>query len=295
MGAALGFAATQPAVVALTVFVCLGFGMALPYFLLTAFPAALRRLPRPGPWMERVRQAMAFPMFATCIWLLWVLGQQIDIHGVAVMLVGLLALALAGWAFGWHQRGARGWRWASLAAAAVGVWVIAGAAVRTVEPREAVALGDWPTWSEARVAELVAGRRPVFVEFTAAWCVTCQVNHRLVLDRPAVMQAFEAGGVARLRADWTQRNDAITAMLARFGRNGVPMYLLYDAAGRTALLPELLTERVVLEALAGTAVAASQDAPSMSPRSPVPPSGPAAAEGVSVVPGASRSWLKPLP
>jgi thiol:disulfide interchange protein DsbD len=299
MGAALGFAATQPAPVALSIFASVGLGMALPYLLLTRFPAALRHLPRPGAWMERFRQAMAFPMFATCIWLLWVLGQQIDIHGVAEVLLGLLALALAGWAFGWHQRGARGWRWAALAAAAAAIWISATAVGRPVESRAAVALGapdTWQPWSDARVGELNAARRPLFVDFTAAWCVTCQVNKRLVLERPAVAQAFAANGVVRLRADWTQRDDAITAALVRFGRNGVPMYLLYDAAGRPTLLPELLTERLVLEALAGVAVGslpAAADAPPASPASWSAPRPEAA--GVSVAPGTTASWLKPPP
>jgi thiol:disulfide interchange protein DsbD len=273
MGAAMGFAATQPPAMALTVFAALALGMATPYLLLTLFPRLLARLPRPGAWMERFRQAMAFPMFATCIWLLWVLGQQVDIHVLAQVLAGLLVLALAAWAFGLHQRGVRGWRWVAGAALAAGVYVVVGAlaagdaersggaggaAAATVPGTGAAAApaAAWGEWSPERVRELASAGTPVFVDFTAAWCVTCQVNKRMVLQRATVTEAFAARGVVRLRADWTQRDDRITAELARFGRNGVPVYVLFDAAGRPKLLPEVLTERVVLDAL-GTLTPAS--------------------------------------
>jgi thiol:disulfide interchange protein DsbD len=255
MGAALGYAITQPAPVALLVFALLGIGMATPYVALTWMPALLKRLPRPGAWMLRFKQAMAFPMFATCVWLLWVLSQQVDVDAVALVLGGLVLAALAAWATGLSQSGARRWRWVALAAAPLAAYAVFGATGSGAAPaaRDVVRVGeanDWQAWSRAAQQAQIASGKPVFVDFTAAWCVTCQANKRLVLGRDSVREAFAQRGVALLRADWTNRDDEITRELARFNRNGVPLYVLYGRNGATQVLPELLSERVVLEALA---------------------------------------------
>ncbi len=255
MGAALGYAVTQPAPVALAVFAALGVGMAAPYFALTWMPQLLRRLPRPGVWMQRFKQGMAFPMFATCVWLLWVLAQQVGIDAVALVLAGLVLLALAAWAFGLMQVGARRWRWVALAAAPLALYAVFGPTWpgATAPPRDVARSSNaagWQAWSHAAQEAQLARGQPLFVDFTAAWCVTCQANKRLVLTSEKVRNAFAQRGVTLMRADWTNRDDEITRELARFGRNGVPLYVLYDGNGRSELLPELLSERLVLEALA---------------------------------------------
>jgi thiol:disulfide interchange protein DsbD len=232
----------------------LGVGMAAPYVALTWMPALLRRLPRPGVWMLRFKQAMAFPMFATCVWLLWVLAQQIGVDAAALVLGGLVLAALAAWAFGLAQAGAKRWRWVALVAAPLALYgvfalTLSDAAPARREAASSASAAGWQPWSRsAQEAQLAAGK-PVFVDFTAAWCVTCQANKRIVLNRDAVREAFEKRGVTLLRADWTNRDDEITRELARFNRNGVPLYVLYDRGGAPQVLPELLTEGIVLDAL----------------------------------------------
>jgi thiol:disulfide interchange protein DsbD len=255
MGAALGYAATQPAAIALGVFAVLGLGMATPYLLLTLFPALLNRLPRPGAWMERFKQIMAFPMFATVVWLIWVLAQQVDANSIGLALAALVLMGMAAWALGLSQRGVRGFRWVALGTAGLAVYAVLSAtgtdATAAPESRangKASAAG-WEPWSKAENDRLVADGKPVFVDFTAAWCVTCQANKQLVLNKDAVNRAFDAKGVVRMRADWTNRDETITRELARFNRNGVPLYVLYDGKGQVRVLPELLTEGKVLEAL----------------------------------------------
>lgn len=254
MGAALGFAVTQPAAEACAVFAALGAGMALPYVVLTWAPGLLARLPRPGPWMLRLKQALAFPMFVTCVWLLWVLGQQVDIDGLAWTLLALVCAAFGAWALGIAQQGGRRFGWLA-ALAALGVVATAVPLSRAgVQPAArataATAADDWSGWSPAVQAQALARGSPVFVDFTAAWCITCQANKRLVLHDPGVEDAFRRGGVVRLRADWTQPDAAIARELQRFARSGVPMYVLYDRRGVPHLLPEILSTRGVLEALA---------------------------------------------
>jgi thiol:disulfide interchange protein DsbD len=255
MGAALGYAITQPAPVALLVFAMLGVGMAAPYVALTWLPAAMKRLPRPGVWMLRFKQAMAFPMFATCVWLLWVLAQQVGVDALALVLGGLVLAAFAAWAFGLTQGGARRWRWPALAAAAAALYAVfsvtwPGVATPPRDLAQAASASEWQPWSRTAQEAALAAGKPVFVDFTAAWCVTCQANKRLVLASDAVRNAFASRGVVLMRADWTNRDDEITRELARFDRNGVPLYVLYDGHGGSQVLPELLTERIVLDALA---------------------------------------------
>jgi len=256
MGAALGFAITQPVGVTVAVFVALGVGMALPFASLAWFPGWRRRLPKPGPWMERVKQVLAFPLYATVAWLAWVLGAQLDNDAVLRLALALVLVAFAAWAWRAFRGGAaRGFVAAALAGAvSAGVLIAplltgaAGAAeARAASPG---AGASWQAFSPARVESLAASGRPVFVDFTAAWCVTCQVNKRLVLNDPEVIGAFGRKNVALLRADWTRRDPEITQALAALGRSGVPVYVLYRPGKAPLVLPEVLQAGTIRDALA---------------------------------------------
>jgi len=261
MGAALGFALVQPARDAMLVFTALALGMALPYVVLTFVPQLTRRLPRAGPWMETLRQLLAFPLYATVVWLLWVLGQQGGIDAVARLLFALVLVAAALWAM---DRAAHLRSGARLAARLVAAALVASAlglawpATRPADEVAATAQGAWQPWSEDAVHAALEQGRPAFVDFTAAWCVTCQVNKRLVLQDAQVERRFDQLGVVRLRADWTSRDPAISSALAHMDRSGVPVYALYLPPQREpTLLPEVLTRRLVLDALDRAAPAAT--------------------------------------
>jgi thiol:disulfide interchange protein DsbD len=258
MGAALGAALTQPTPEALIVFGALGIGMAAPYLAACLFPGIARILPRPGAWMGRFKTFMAFPMFATVVWLVWVLGQQVGINGVAAILGMLVAVAFAAWAFGIPARSNGGrWAWAGSAVAsllAVSVWAwpalqgepVTGGTASTQAATSAI----WEAWSPQMMERAHQEGQPVFVDFTAAWCVTCQYNKRMTLSDEALLKEFEAKNVLLLRADWTRRDTRITQELARLGRSGVPVYALYPAgADKPKLLSELLSVTQVREAL----------------------------------------------
>jgi thiol:disulfide interchange protein DsbD len=247
MGAAVGFALAQPAAIALAVFLALGLGLALPWLVIALFPTAGRWLPRPGPWMERFKQLMAFPLYATAAWLIWVLAQQTDARGLALSLAGLVGVGLLVWLVG-LGRG----RLVPIAALVGGILLFglareigsAGAAGGRADT------GHWEAYDEARLAQLRARGQAVLVNFTAAWCITCQVNERIALDTPAVRQAMAQAGVARLKADWTRHDPALTRILEAHGRSGVPLYLLYPAGGGAPeVLPAVLTEALVLARL----------------------------------------------
>ncbi|HTS20497.1 MAG TPA: thioredoxin family protein [Casimicrobiaceae bacterium] len=256
MGAAIGFALAQSAAATLAVFATLGAGMALPYVALAFFPAWRRYLPRPGPWMVRLKRVLAFPLYATVIWLAWVLGAQLDNDAVARLGVALLLVALALWAWEASRTGGSArWRWAA-AASLIGA-VIVGAPVAMMqaggEPVVKTASaerGAWQDYAPERVRQLTGSGRPVFVDFTAAWCVTCQVNKRLVLNTEVVQRAFAEHDVALLRADWTRRDATIGRALAALGRSGVPVYVLYRPGREPVLLPEVLSQGVIIDALA---------------------------------------------
>ena len=268
MGASLGLAIALPAPQALAVFAALGLGMALPYLAASWVPAVARALPRPGAWMETFRQLMAFPMFATVVWLVWVLGQQSGIDGAAALLMLLVVLALVIWALAGPRTGhgtpastgRRVLAGVSVAALAWLVWAI-GPNVTQV-PQDPLAEGSsasvptaqagvvWQAWTPEREAELLAQGRPVFVDFTAAWCVTCQYNKRTTLADAAVLSDVASKNVALLRADWTRRDPLITEALARLGRNGVPVYVIYNNGSPPVVLSEILSVEEVRTALA---------------------------------------------
>ena len=269
MGGALGMALTQPTPQALLIFAMLGVGMAAPYLLLACWPQAARWLPRPGAWMVRFKVLMAFPMFATVIYLVWVIGQQAGMDGAAALLALLLVVAFAAWVHGTTVRSRTRWAWrggaAALAVAFLAwAWPLLTREVSGDAAAPAVATagaGQWEPWSAERVEQARAEGRPVFVDFTAAWCVTCQFNKRLTLSNSAVKADFANKGVLLLRADWTRRDERITRELNRLGRSGVPVYALYgpgQAAPR--ILSEILSVAQVREAVAGWPAATTQPA-----------------------------------
>ena len=251
MGAAVGYALSAPAAVTFAVFTALALGLAAPYVALTLQPAWTRLLPKPGAWMEVLRQAVAVPIFATVIWLAWVLAQAYGAGVLAALLVSLLLLAIAGWFLGrWPAR-----RWATVVAAAIVLGVIAVSAVApgklAASPETTVERnGLWQPWSQAAVNRSLAAGQPVFVDFTASWCLSCQVNERVALGQPEVVQAFQARKVVMMKADWTRHDEAITQALTALGRSGVPAYALYVPGGtQPQLLPEVLTPGIVIDAL----------------------------------------------
>ena len=256
MGAALGYAISQSIPVTVAVFVALGMGMSLPYVLLAWFPGWRRRLPRPGRWMERVKQFLAFPLYATVAWLAWVLGAQVDNDAVLRLAIALVLVALAIWAWREFRTGGTKLMAGAAVAGAIGmvalVLPLVTGSMATAEARTARAAeaGQWQAFSPAAVDSLTASGRAVFVDFTAAWCVTCQVNKRLVLNDADVRAAFARKNVALVRADWTRRDPDITRALAALGRNGVPVYVLYRPGKPPVLLPEVLQAGLVHEALA---------------------------------------------
>lgn len=247
MGSALGYAVTQPVPVALLVFAALGLGLALPFLLIGYFPRLARALPRPGAWMLTFKQAMAFPLYLTVAWLLWVLTRQAGADALGLTACGLVAVALAVWLLGRPGRKLAGTLIAALALLAAG-YVLASPLLR-VQPATASAASTKEAWSPERVAALRAEGRTVFVDFTADWCITCKVNERGALASERVRQAFAEAGVVTLVADWTTSDPRITQALAEFGRNGVPLYLLYPQGGEPRVLPQVLTPQIVIDAL----------------------------------------------
>jgi thiol:disulfide interchange protein DsbD len=260
MGAAIGYALSASPAVTFAVFTALALGLAAPYVALTLQPAWTRILPKPGAWMEVLRQAISIPIFITVIWLAWVLAAAYGAGVLAALLTSFLLLAIAGWFLGrWPAR-----RWATAVAVLILLGVVALAVLgqRLVgdvvgagnqagkASLTSVATSSWEPWSAEAVSRYQAEGRPVFVDFTAAWCLSCQVNERVVLNQPSVQQVFQAANVALLRADWTRHDEAITQALTALGRSGVPAYALY-APGETSprLLPELLTPGIVTDAL----------------------------------------------
>lgn len=260
MGAAMGYALAQPALLTLIVFVALGVGMALPFVLLSWFPGWRKMMPKPGAWMVRLRQFLAFPLYATVAWLVWVLGAQVDNDAVVRLLVTLVIVAFALWAWRAYRFGAAPVfslvAAAGLVAAAVVAWPLFASAperdpAAPVQARTTSGVLDpWQPYTPARLSELTADGKAVFVDFTAAWCVTCQVNKRLVLNDGGIRDAFAKSGVTLVRADWTRRDPAIGQALAALGRQGVPVYVLYRPGKEPVLLPEVLQKQAVLDALA---------------------------------------------
>ncbi|MET3914324.1 thiol:disulfide interchange protein [Variovorax sp. OAS795] len=252
MGASLGFAIGLPAAQALLLFAALGLGLALPYLVAGFIPAVARLLPKPGPWMGTLRRLLAFPMFATVAWLVWVLGQQSGIDGAGTLLALLVCLAAIVWALTLRGRTRLVIATVLVAFTAVLTAAIGRNVLQPVEPaRMASNAGQrWQPWSADRVAELTGAGQPVFIDFTAAWCVTCQYNKKATLADAQVLADFDSKKVAMLRADWTRRDPAITAALTSLGRSGVPLYVLQAPGKPPVVLTEILGKDEVRAALA---------------------------------------------
>ncbi len=249
MAGALGYAITQPPALALAIFLTLGLGLAFPYLLVSYVPSFQKLLPKPGAWMEGFKQFLAFPMYLTAAWLVWVLALQSGADGVLWALAGMIAIAYLGWSLG------RGHgmitRWITLI-------LVAGVVLHSVKQQETLSYTqamlesievEKEAFSEARLNALLREDKPVFVYGTAAWCITCKVNERTTLNTRDVQEAFEENDVTVLRADWTNRNEPIRKYLERFGRNGVPIYVYYAPGEEPVLLPQILTPGIVLEAI----------------------------------------------
>ena len=249
MAGAVGYALAAPAAVTIAVFMTLAIGFALPFLLIAYVPGLLSKLPKPGPWMVRFKEILAFPMFAAAIWLVWVLSLQAGEDGVLFALCAMLAVGLAIWLF--KRKGIIG---KVLGALSVLAALILPISIAANPASNQIAAGELQAemWSLERVAELKAEGRPIFVDFTAAWCVTCKVNEKVVLKTSKVKKLFDETNTAFLVADWTNKDDIIAAELAKYGRAGVPLYLVYsNNSVSPAILPQVLTYDVIKDAIAG--------------------------------------------
>lgn len=262
MGAAMGYALTQSAVAGMAVFIALGFGLALPYLLLTLMPPLRKMLPRPGHWMETFKEFLAFPMYASAAWLIWVLAQQTSSMSVLAALLGFVAVAFTLWAWGRRPQ-------QKLARVIVTILILLTFAgglalgfaetLKKITPHQSSASGMWQDFSQSRLDELLQGNDPVFVDMTAAWCITCKVNERVALDIPETRQIFTDKKIAALKGDWTNQNPEITNFLESHGRKGVPLYVFYgprdSASGNRPaphVLPQILTPAIVANAVNAT-------------------------------------------
>jgi thiol:disulfide interchange protein len=263
MGTALAYAFTQSAAMAFLVFTALAVGVAFPYLLLSAFPGLLRFLPKPGPWMEHLKQFMGFPLLATAIWLAWVFGRQTGVDSMAVLLGLLLIGGLSAWIVGkWMALQHPGHIRLTAAMVALVIFIPALTLVlrdvrslpaamlkKTMPDTKAEAI-SWEPFSPARLTELINAGKPVFIDFTADWCLSCKVNEKVALSRPEVAKRFKEKNVVALQADWTHSDSAITEALAGYGRNSIPLYVLYSGSGSGYhILPQVLTPSIVNDAV----------------------------------------------
>lgn len=248
MGAALGYALTASIRESIFVFLALGLGMSLPWLVLSLFPVLTAWMPKPGAWMNVFRKLMAIPMLLTMIWLLWVLSQQVSFTALVLYIAAVISLCVCLFLYGKLQFSLLTAKLPIVLSAACAVLLFAAASSPLFrQPDAAVQAAD--AWSPQAVENALKAGKPVFVDFTASWCVTCQANKIAVLDREDIRKAFKQHDVVFLVADWTNQNPDITQALESFGRSGVPLYILYSPDGKTTVLPELLTKNIVIEAL----------------------------------------------
>jgi thiol:disulfide interchange protein/DsbC/DsbD-like thiol-disulfide interchange protein len=255
MGVAIAAGLAAPPAVTMLVFLAMGLGMATPYVILAVIPGIGRTAPKPGRWMEILRQALAFPMYAASAWLVWVISQQAGPAGVLGTAAGLVLLGFAAWVLGTTQQAAGRSRRIGQSAAAAAVLaalaVLSGIATAPAVPTSVAGKAGVEAFSAERLAALRAEGRPVFVNMTAAWCVTCLVNERMAISTDAVQRAFTDRQVAYLKGDWTRQDPEITHYLRENGRDGVPLYVYYPPRGQPDVLPQILTENTLLAALKG--------------------------------------------
>jgi thiol:disulfide interchange protein/DsbC/DsbD-like thiol-disulfide interchange protein len=250
LGTASAFAFAQPGWATFLVFLFIGLGMALPYLLLAVNPKWLRYLPKPGSWMLRLKQCMGFLLIGTLLWLVWILGQMRGVDAIVRLGAMLLLIAILAWIKGSFWTPVSSWRSRVLAATSMlGVFLLAaGAYGFLTRPSQLV----WQQFSQAKLDDALASGRPVFIDFTADWCITCKTNERFAIDTSKVREEFLKRNVVILKADWTRGDPEITEILKQHGRAGVPMYLVYPGGSKEAqpvLLPELITSQTVLDAL----------------------------------------------
>jgi len=265
LGSAIGFAVTLPPFFALLIFTVLGLGMAFPYLMISAFPGFVRFLPKPGNWMITFKEIVGFVMLATVVWLMWVFAGQTGMMPLFILIVGFFAFAVGCWIYGkwaapFRKKSIRRIAYvATLACFLLGTYaVIASSRLESgpLLPKEEIAFADqsaekktpWEPYSEARLNQLREQGIPVLVDFTARWCLICQVNH-VSLSNPDVERKIQEKGVVKMLADWTKHDAEITKALGKYGRNGVPLYLLFGKEEAPKILPQLLTPEIVLEHL----------------------------------------------
>ena len=253
MASALGAALILPPFQGLLVFAALGLGLALPFLAIGWVPALRSRLPRPGTWMATLQRVLSVPMFATALGLAWVLGRQVGIDGMALGLAAVLLLALGLWGVGRRQNGGKSRSWLPLIPAALLSIAAASVVPAVASAPTAVARSKLvEPFSEARLAELRKSGAPVFVDFTADWCLSCKVNEKAAIERDATQAAFARHGVVTLAGDWTRGDPAITRFLFEHGRNSIPFYLFYAPGKEAHVLPQLLTSGGLVAMAAGT-------------------------------------------
>ncbi len=249
MGAALGYALSASYIETLFIFLALGLGMALPWFLLTVFPWLTRWLPKPGQWMITFKKWMALPMGLTALWLLWVLSQQISILAFACICTGLLLCCAALYFYGKFQFGKLSAKSVAAVLAAATFFLVGGGLTLSALSLVQETYQGADSWSPQKVDDALKQGKRVFVDFTASWCLTCQANKLAVLRTSEVQKAFKDNDFVVLEADWTNYDERITKVLEHFGRSGVPLYVIYQPEGSTEILPELLTQEIVLKAI----------------------------------------------
>lgn len=248
MAPAIGFALMQSTPVSLAIFIGLGFGMALPFLLLSYSPKLASLLPRPGIWMEKMKEALAFPMYLTAVWLLFVFGRQVGMHGVFFLMLGAVAIVFAIWLL---QNQPQGRKLRTFVKGSAFASLLFAAYVAATGDRFRDRQDEWQPYSKSLVNELRSAGRPVLVDFTADWCITCKANEAVAMSRQGFKDAVIKHNVALVRGDWTYEDPNISAVLAEFGRSGVPLYLIYpaDLSKQPELLPQLLTQAMVIAAI----------------------------------------------
>jgi len=250
MAPAIGFAFTQSSFIALLIFVSLGFGMALPFLALSYSPKLVSYLPRPGAWMDTLKQLLAFPLYMTSVWLLWVLGNQTSSDGMSTTLLGAVFLTLGIWVWQRSPRSKEG-IWAVRIIAIICFVIMVVLTPKSVSTEQTEAHSGWTNYTSDKLKELRFQGTPVFVDLTADWCLTCKVNERIALDTTSVQNFAQENNIVMLQGDWTRQDPEISKLLAKYGRNGVPLYLMYPADNTldAKVLPQILSENIVLAAM----------------------------------------------